>query len=74
MSRNLHSRLERIEQVLGQFELSPDKVREAMRRWQEHRELPEHPKLRALIEQINADLREMTRLTCGDAADEDALR
>lgn len=53
---NLRRRLRVVEEHVDQGEMSGEKVRAARRRWIVTGELPAHPRLRAIVEQINQSL------------------
>jgi hypothetical protein len=66
MTNRLRRRIETAEQRIGEFEMTPDKVCEARRQWEEDDVLPDHPKMRELILDIDRALKEMDRATFGD--------
>lgn len=65
MSARLKTRLDRIDQVLGNAAVSPEKVREALHRLFEFGEVPEDPRLREIVVGIRDAVAEMDRRTCG---------
>ena len=73
MRNPLFRRLGKIEGSLDMAAVSPEKVRAAMGRWEDARELPADPKLRAVIERINSYIRQMEIATCGPNAPEGSL-
>lgn len=68
MRNPLFRRLGKIEGSLDMAAVSPERVRAALARWEDSRELPDDPKLRAIIERINSFIRQMEIATCGHDA------
>lgn len=73
MTTRLRRRIESAEQRIDDFEITPDKVCDARGRWEDEGVLPDHPKLREIVQRINQSLREMAIATCGPGS-EDGLR
>lgn len=59
MTNPLRRRLEKAERAIEGTVTSPEMVRAARGRWEERGELPEEPKLRAIVVRINQALEEM---------------
>lgn len=58
MTTRLRRRIENAEQRIGDLEMLPEQICEARRRWKDEGVLPEHPKMRELILDIDRYLAE----------------
>ena len=62
---SIRRRLEVLEHQVDASEMSPDRIRAAMRNYRERGELPAHPKLREYIVDLYAGLAAMRATTTG---------
>lgn len=67
MTTRLRRRIENAEQNLGDLEMQPERIYEARQRWKEDGVLPEHPKMRELILEIDRCLAEARASVPGPA-------